>query len=104
MSSRNCERCGHTCYVLDDWVEGVPDSWDYEGVLTTNQVTVEKLDGHRGIRGYQLCWKKGFMHVPTDNELHARKAAALFIEMILRFVSASFADKIMDGYLFYLEA
>jgi hypothetical protein len=44
------------------------------------------------------------MHVPTDNEVHARKAAALFIELNMRFVSASFADKIMDGYLFYLEA
>jgi hypothetical protein len=89
---------------LDDWVDGVPDSWDYEGVLASNEVNVERLEGRHGIRGFQLCWRKGFMHVPTDNEEHARKAAALFVELYLRGVSASFADKIMDGFLFYLEA
>jgi len=90
--------------MVDDWVDGVPDSWNYEAVLLNNQVNVERLVNRHGHRGFQLCWKKGFMHVPTDNEVHARKAAALFIELNLRFFSASFADKIMDGYLFYLEA
>jgi hypothetical protein len=90
-----CEHCGNPRYVLDDWVDGVPDSWDYEGVLASNEVNVERLEGRHGIRGFQ---------VPTDNEEHARKAAALFVELYLRGVSASFADKIMDGFLFYLEA
>jgi hypothetical protein len=95
----NCEHCGHPTHKLDDWVDGVPDAWDYEVVLTGHKVLVEKL----GLGGYQLCWRRGFMHVPTDNEVHARKAAALFIELYLRGISPSFADKLMDGYLSHLE-
>jgi len=90
-----CKECGHPTHKLDDW----NDNWDYEAVLREHDVTVETL----GKRGYQLCWKQGFMHVPTDNEIHARKAAALFVELWLRGVSASFADKLMDGYLSHLE-
>lgn len=96
-----CEHCGHPTHKLDNW----DDDWDYELVLGANGVVVERLSGeHRSIRGFQLCWKPGFMHIPTDNQVHANKAAALFVELYLRGFSASFADKIMDGYLFYLEA
>jgi len=30
--------------LLDDWVDGKPDAWDYNGVLTENNVTVEWCD------------------------------------------------------------
>ena len=94
-----CEHCGHPTYKLDDWFDGTPDAWDYEAVLREHKVIVVKL--YR--RGYQLCWREGFMHIPTNNGVHARKAAALFVELWLRGVSASFADKLMDGYLTNLE-
>jgi hypothetical protein len=86
---------------LEDWVDGKPDAWDYDAVLRRYDATVERavpVD-----HGYNLFWKKGTMAVQTGDETHARKAAALFIELWLRGVSASFADKIMDGFLFYLE-
>ena len=94
-----CEHCGHPTYKLNDWVNGVPNVWDYEAVLHRNDVVVNKLHGD----GYQLCWKQGFMHIAADNEVHAHKAAALFVELWLRGVSASFADKLMDGFLAHLE-
>lgn len=86
---------------LDDWVNGEPDAWDYDAVLSTYDVKVERavpVD-----HGHVLFWKHGTMGIETDSETHARKAAALFIELWLRGVSASFADKLMDGYLFYME-
>ncbi len=94
-----CETCNKPTHKLDDWVDGVPDAWDYEAVLREHEVIVEE----HGWGGYELCWKQGFMHISTDNEVHAKKAAALFVELWLRGVSASFADKLMDGYLSYLE-
>jgi hypothetical protein len=84
---------------LDDWVDGKPDAWDYEAVLRKYKVNVQKADC-----GHYLCWHQGVMHVGTYNETHALKAAALFVELWLRGVTASFSDKIMDGFLFYLEA
>jgi hypothetical protein len=99
-----CEHCGHPTHKLDDWVNGKPDAWDYEAVLRDNEVTVDSLaDECYEFQGHQLCWKHGFMHVPTDNEVHARKAAALFVELYLRGISASFADILMDGFLSHLE-
>ncbi len=89
-----CEHCNHPTYILDDWL----DAWDYVAVLKGYEVTVEK-----SVYGYQLCWREGFMHIPTDDEVHAHKAAALFVELWLRGVSATFADKLMDGYLSHLE-
>ena len=29
---------------LDDWVDGYPDAWNYNGVLAENEVTVEWCD------------------------------------------------------------
>lgn len=86
---------------LDDWVDGDPDAWDYDAVLRNYDVKVERavpVD-----HGYSLCWKHGTMGIGTGEETHARKAAALFVELWLRGVSASFADKLMDGFLFYTE-
>jgi hypothetical protein len=87
--------------IIDDWVDGQPDSWDYEAVLSECEVTVEALEN---FDGYELCWCQGFMHIPTINETHARKAAALFVVLWLRGFSASFADKLMDGFLYFLES
>lgn len=87
--------------ILDDWVDGKADAWDYDAVLRDYEVTVERavpVD-----HGYVLFWEHGTMGVQTGNETHARKAAALFVELWLRGVSASFADKLMDGFLFMLE-
>lgn len=97
---RKCEHCGHPNYRLNDW----DNDWDYEAVLRDHEVVVEELSHGFRVHGHQLVWKQGFMHIPTDNGIHARKAAALFIELWLRGFSASFADKLMDGYLSHLEA
>lgn len=104
---KTCKLCHQPTYKLDDWVDGVPDAWDYEAVLSKYGVEVtdlgvdeEDVPTHNG---HSLSWKNGFMHVPTDDETHAKKAAALFIELWLRGVSASFADELMDGYLSNLE-
>jgi len=35
--------------LLDDWVDGRPDAWDYEAVLAENQVTVEKEGDQVGV-------------------------------------------------------
>jgi hypothetical protein len=93
-----CKTCGHPTYKLDDWA----DAWDYEAVLRENMVDVGVEYG--SCNGFSLVWKQGFMHIPTNNPIHAKKAAALFVELWLRGVSASFADKLMDGYLSHLEA
>ncbi len=83
---------------LDDWVDGKPDAWDYEAVLRRHGVTVEQVGD-----GRSLGWRHGSMYVATDNREHGRKAAALFVELWLRGVSASFAGKLMDSHLFFLE-
>jgi hypothetical protein len=97
-----CKTCGHPTYKLDDWVDGVPDAWDYEAVLREQMVDVSVNMG--SCNGFSLVWRQGCMHIPTNNPIHAKKAAALFVELWLRGVSASFADKLMDGYLSHLEA
>lgn len=89
-----CETCGKPTHCLDNWL----GEWDYEAVLSEYEVTVGLAS-----KGWCLMWYKGFMHIPTDNEVHARKAAALFVELYQRGVSASFADTLMDGYLYVLE-
>jgi hypothetical protein len=98
-SAKGVEHIRSLMPKLDDWVDGVPDAWDYEAVLRDHKVNVQKSEC-----GHNLLWHQGTMHIGTDNETHALKAAALFIELWLRGVSASFADKLMDGFLFYLEA
>ena len=88
--------------LLEDWVDGVPDAWDYEAVLIKHEAIV--VVSEPAEHGWTVVWRNGCMGIGANNEVHARKAAALFIELWLRGVSASFADKIMDGYLYYLEA
>ena len=92
----NCPQCGHPLHKLDDWVDGVPDAWDYEAVLRDNKV--ELAFDPMG-NGWTLAWEKGFMNIGIVDHDLARKAAALFVELWLRGVSASFADKLMEAYL-----
>ena len=98
---------------LDDWKDGKPDAWDYEAVLKENGVTVEwcdeLIDGngnkHRAgeIAGWGFYWKHGAIHIGRCSEQIARKAAALFVSLWLRGVSASFCDKIMSGMIWFWE-
>ena len=100
--------------LLDDWANGHPDAWDYEAVLTANGVTVEwchelTSDGVTfteappDLQGWDLLWKHGCMNIGQTTRIIARKAAALYVSLWLRGVSASFADKLMDGYIVFLE-
>jgi len=98
---------------LDDWVDGKPDAWDFEAVLKEHDVEVEwcdtlvDCDGNRKpageFAGWGLYWKNGTIHIGRTTATIARKAAALFVSLWLRGVSASFADKLMDGFIVYLE-
>jgi hypothetical protein len=100
--------------LLDDWVDKEPDAWDYEAVLKANGVTVSDedcwVDGDGTIMdappeylGWGMSWEHGCMHIGPTTEVMARKAAALFVSLWQRGVSASFADKLMDGFITYLE-
>jgi hypothetical protein len=88
---------------VDDWTDEGPDSWDYEAVLTKYGVTmcapIEEFTGDT----WTLSWHNGCMGIDTLNEKHARRGAALFVELWNRGFSASFADKLIDGYLRFLE-
>jgi len=84
--------------LLDDWVDGKPDAWDYEKVLAENEVKVLFYDD-----SWCLCWHHGSMGLGDTSRTIARKASALFVCLWLRGVSASFADKLMDGFIVYLE-
>ncbi len=99
---------------LDDWRDGHPDAWDYEAVLRENEVTVDwddqlTSDGKTfepappDLCGWDFSWKHGAIYIGQTSETNARKAAALFISLWLRNVSASFCDKLMDGYICFLE-
>ena len=98
---------------LDDWVDDHPDAWDYDAVLRENEVIVEwcdtLVDGngneHRAgeFAGWGFYWKHGAIHVGQCSGQIARKAAALFVSLWLRGVSASFCDKIMSGMIWFWE-
>jgi len=100
--------------LLDDWVDGHPDAWDYEAVLAKNNVVVEWCDQMTSdgvtfkrmppdLCGWGFRWPHGFITLGQCSETIARKAAALFVSLWQRGVSACFCDKIMDGYVMYLE-
>jgi len=107
------ERC-NCLPPLDDWKDGHPDAWDYEAVLKENGVTVEwsdtLVDGNENehqagseFAGWGFYWKHGAIHIGQCSEQIARKAAALFVSLWLRGVSASFCDKIMSGMIWFWE-
>jgi len=77
--------------TLDDW------NWDYETILRENEVTVDCPDD------WGFYWKHGCIHIGQTTEIIARKAAALFVSLWLRNVSASFCGKLMDGFICLLE-
>jgi len=78
----------------DNWPE-----WDYEAVLRANEATVEK----DGDYWWTLGWRHGSMGINADDEVIARKSAAMFIELWLRGLTASFADNVAHGYAMWLE-
>lgn len=99
---------------LDDWVDGKPDGWDYEAVLRDNKIIVEwshqlTSDGVTfteappNLCGWGFYWKHGTIYIGQTTETNARKAAALFVSLWLRGVSASFCDKLMETFIVYLE-
>jgi hypothetical protein len=85
--------------LLDDWVDGRPDAWDYEAVLKDNKATVLWYPD----AGWCLEEAHGTTGIGRVPEVYARKAAAMFISLWERGVSASFANKLMEGYLMYLS-
>jgi hypothetical protein len=107
------DRC-NSLPLLDDWVDGHPDAWDYEKVLADNSVVVEWCDkltsdgvtfkqAPPDLCGWGFYWVHGTIHIGQTSETIARKAAALFVSLWLRNISASFCDKLMDGYIVFLE-
>jgi hypothetical protein len=100
--------------LLDDWVNGIPDAWDYEAVLEEYDVTVVWDDEATcdfvtwtklppNLCGWSCQWVHGAIFIGQTTEVVARKAAALLVSLWLRGVSASFAVKLMEGYIMYLE-
>ena len=53
--------------------------------------------------GWGFCWEHGAIHIGRTTEIIARKAAALFVSLWLRGVSASFCDKINSGMVWFWE-
>lgn len=95
---------------LDDWPH--PDDWDYEAILKEYEVEVVwsdmLIDGEGRTfpdynPGWTLTWKRGCIWIGNTKEEFARKAAAIFVSLWQRGVSASLANKLMDGYLSCLE-
>jgi hypothetical protein len=100
--------------LLDDWANGVPDAWDYEAVLRDNEVTVTwgdtLVDGagrtfpaSPGLCGWDFSWRNGSIFIGRTSETIARKAAAIFVSLWLRHVSASLCCKLMVVYARGLE-
>lgn len=84
-------------HVLDDWVDGHPDAWDYVAVLFDHGAHMSFDLTY----GWSMSWEHGTIGVglPRAEYELARKGAAVFIEMWLRGVSASFAVKLMEGFI-----
>jgi len=99
------ERC-NCLPPLDDWKDGHPDAWAYDAVLKENGVVVDgNGNEHQAgdFAGWGFYWKHGAIHIGQTSETIARKAAALFVSLWLRGVSASFCDKIMSGMIWFWE-
>jgi len=52
---------------------------------------------------WSFMWKHGTILIGQTRSEIASKAAALFVELWLRGVGAPFANKLMQGYVMYLE-
>jgi hypothetical protein len=80
--------------LIDNW----PD-WDYEAVLTEHAATVSRSDEY----WWTLSWRHGSMGINANDEVIARKSAAVFIELFNRGFSCSFADNLAHGFAMWLE-
>ncbi len=104
--------------LLDDWHRTEDGKyhpgWDHEAVLRDNEVTVtwdhQMVDGEGTVSetppelcGWGLSWKYGCIHIGQTTKTIARKAAAVFVRLWQMGVAASFADKLMNGYIHHLE-
>ncbi|MHC4297999.1 MAG: hypothetical protein ACYS7Y_11910 [Planctomycetota bacterium] len=78
---------------VNDWVDGKCDAWDYEAVLAEHDITVEQH-----VCGWSMGWEHGTIGISAPEENIARQCAALFVELWLRNISASFASKIVDSF------
>lgn len=78
-------------------LEGWP-SWNYDAILREQGVLVEWRDD-----GWFLTWRHGYMYLGPTSETIARQAAALFVGLYLRRVSAQLADALVEGYIEFLE-
>ena len=87
---------------------------DYEWVLAENNVLVsygdklidgngDVIDAPPHLSGWSLSWKHGAMFIGQTTEEIARKAAAAFVSLWTHGMSASFADRLMLGYVLWLE-
>ena len=82
--------------LLDDWVDGKPDAWDYETVLKEHDIVVEwdnvivdsngKKHHSDTLAGWSFLWEHGGIYIGKTSEVIARKAAALFVSLWLHFV------------------
>ena len=99
MTHKKCGWCGAPFYKLSDWVDGKPDAWDYMAVLIDNKAEVN----YEPEFGWSVGWAHGCMGLGPTDYVTAHKAAALFVELWLRGVSASFADKIVQGFIMWEE-
>lgn len=93
---------------LDDWVDGHPDTWDYEAVLREHDVDVgqesrDETGNDYYFGDYWFSWKHGTGTLRTTDRIIARKCAALYVSLWLLGVSASFANKLQQGYTLYLQ-
>lgn len=90
------------------------DDDNYEDILKAADATVEYsdefADGHGKVTNipewghWSLCWKYGFIgfdSITKDDEVTAKKAAALFIYLWSKGVTASVADKASEAYVQY---
>jgi hypothetical protein len=98
---------------LGDWKDGEPGAWDCDAVLRDNEVVVEWCDTLIDFSGntypagdhamWNFYWSHGCIGIGRTTEEIARKAAALFVSLWLRGVSASLCDKLMAGYIDLLK-
>jgi hypothetical protein len=90
------------------------DSQGYDQILTDNEVTISYDDQTPDNEGYMrqlppdacgwsFSWKHGAIFIGQTNNLVALKAAALFVSLWLRGVSASLCRILMNGYIDHLE-
>jgi hypothetical protein len=94
--------------LLDDWSGSHCDAWDYEAVLREHGVSVgqesyEDSYGNCSFGYYWFSWKHGTGTLRTTNRIIARKCAALYVSLWLLGVSASFANKLQQGYTLFLQ-